>query len=60
MSDFLGGHPMIVNLSLQILGWGPSVTIFWWEKRCADYLFALHWRYMEFQISQFEMSVQWL
>ena len=52
--------PLIWYSGLQAYGWGPSLTIFWWERRLQGFAFEGGWRYVTFQAGQLEVTVQWL
>lgn len=52
--------PLLFYFGLQIAGWGPSLTIFRWERRLRGYDIEGDWRYVTVQTGRLEVTVQWL
>jgi len=52
-------HPTLLSVSVQVLGWGPSVTVYYWDRR-SDYGAEWSWRYAALCAGPFELDVQWL
>jgi hypothetical protein len=50
----------IVCMNFHVFGYGPSLIIWVWDPRLADYQFEIHWRYLSWQIGRVEIDMQWL
>lgn len=55
--------PLIANVCFTVLGWGPAVTVFWWERRVASQrteVIDWSWRHVSIQRGRLEVTLQWL
>ena len=50
----------IICAHFDIWGYGPSLTLWWWQPKQASYGFEIHRRYFSWQIGRVELDVQWL
>jgi hypothetical protein len=50
-------HPLVFNVSAQLLGYGPGLIVFWWEYKSTA--FRLSWRGVELQVGRFEVVLSW-
>jgi hypothetical protein len=52
--------PLVVNICFTFLGYGPALTIFWWERRLSGSMLDKSWRHIGVQIKRLEVIVQWV
>ncbi len=55
-------HPAVFNAQINILGWGPSFSLYIWDGSLYEgmYQYEIHWRYFRIQHGRADLTVQWL
>lgn len=53
-------HQMVFNFQMNLLGWGPSLSLFIWDEAFLENWYEIHWRYADILLGRAEVTVQWL
>lgn len=53
-------HPMVFNWQINLLGWGPSISLFIWDEPLRDNMQEFGWRYFRIQRGLVDLTVQWI
>lgn len=55
------GLPLVANICCTVFGWGPAVTVFWWEGRLRGWgVSSWGWRFVDVELGRVEICLQWI